>query len=445
MFHRREPGRKAEGRPSVRFSRKARRTGEQPISFLMKEAVTNPDLISLAAGLVDPQGLPVGEARDALLPMLADPERARLALQYGTTEGYERLRRCAIEQLERLEGLAAREMGVDIGQVMVTTGSQQLLYLATEILVDPDDIVLVGAPEYFVYMGTLQSHGARVQGVPMDEQGIIPEALEETLSALERRGELDRVKLLYHGSYFQNPSGVTTAPERRPKILEAVRRWSRDTRILIIEDAAYRELCYRGESPRSIRSWDATGDHVLLTHTVSKSYSPGLKLGVSFVPRDLVGPLLSQKGNHDFGSCNFAQHFLAEVIETGRYDRHVADLRELYREKLEATLQALDESMRRHGVSARWTRPEGGLYVWVILPEGVDTRRDGDLFRECVRRGVLYVPGEFCFPDATDAAPGDALGGARNTMRLTFGNQPLSAIREALDRLAAAVAATGEG
>lgn len=427
-------------KPGLRLSRRAQQTAEQPISYLMAQAVVNPDLISLAAGLVDHDSLPVDETLAAVTELAGDRDAARRALQYGTTQGTLRLRELVVEHLERVEGLSAREMGFDADQVVITTGSQQLLQLVSDVLLDPGDIVLVGAPDYFVYLGTLHSIGARAVGVAMDEHGLVPEALAETLEDLDRAGELDRVKLLYCVSYYQNPTGVTLADERRPAILEIVEKWSKAGRILVLEDAAYRELHYGAPGPHSIRSYDRRGDTVILTQTFSKPLAPGFKTGYSVLPRDLVGPVLRQKGNHDFGSSNFNQHLLANIMASGQYDRHVAHLRDVYRTKLTVTLESLEAEFSRWSVPAHWTRPGGGLDVWLVLPETVDTTREGDLFRRCIDKGVLYVPGEYCFPAEQVARRSDALGGPDHTLRLCFGVLPPERLREGVSRLAAATA-----
>ena len=427
-------------KPLLRLSRRAGRTAENPIGYLMHQAVANPDLISLAAGLVDQESLPADETLATLTELLSDRDAARRALQYGTTQGHERLRELVVERLERLEGCLAREMGVDAGHVVITTGSQQFLQLISDVLFDPGDIVLMGSPDYFVYMGVLTGLGVRVIGVPLDEHGIVTEALDETLDHLDRAGQLERVKLVYCCSYSQNPSGVTLAPERRTRILDIVRKWSRFGRIFLLEDAAYRELYYSAQAPRSIRSFDSRGETVILTQTFSKPYSPGLKIGYSVLPDDLLGPVLREKGNHDFGSANFNQHLLARVMESGRYEEHVAKLREIYRAKLRAMLHSLEQEFSRLDVEAQWTRPAGGLYVWLTLPESMDTGRSGQLFQRCLEKSVLYVPGEYCFPgERLDHGP-CPLGGPSHTMRLSFGVQPVDGIREGIARLAAAVA-----
>jgi len=405
----------------------------------MQQAVANPRIISLAAGLVDQEILPVAEALATVQDLLGDADRGRRSLQYGTTHGDLRLRERIVEHLEHLEGISARKMAVDVDHVVITTGSQQLLQLIGDVLIDPDDVVLVGAPDYFVFLGTLQTLGAQVETVAMDAEGLVPEALDATLAGLARTGDLPRVKLVYCDSYCQNPSGVTLAPRRRPEILEILYHWSSAGRIFLLEDAAYRELCYEGQSPRSIRSYDEQGETVILAQTFSKSFAPGLKTGGAILPPSLVEPLLGQKGNHDFGSANFNQHLLAELLASDRYRDHAARLRNVYRHKRDTMLTALEYAFSQLPVKPHWVRPAGGLYVWVTFPERVDTTRGGPLFAACQQREVLYVPGEFCYPAGVAVDPTSPLGGSSNTMRLTFGGLSRAQIREGVARLAGAI------
>src|SRR5262245_30406090 len=326
----------------VYFSRKSQRTADQPISYFMQQAVENPNLISLAAGLVDPGSLPAGEIQHALSSLLGHPASARAALQYGTTQGYAPLRDRLVTRAAALDGLTPQELSVSAEDVVITSGSQQLLYLVGQMLLDPGDIVITEAPSYFVYQGTLNSLGLRTLSVPMDEDGMNTDALADLLARLERRGELDRVRLIYVVDYFQNPSGLTLSLPRRRHLLELARRYSRRQRILILEDAAYRELRYEGPDLPSIKSFDTSNEYVLLAMTFSKPCAPGLKTGYGLLPRELMGPLLRLKGNHDFGSNNFTQHLLDRLIESGAYARHVAELCRVYRHKRDTLLQNLE-------------------------------------------------------------------------------------------------------
>ena len=414
-----------------RFSRRVNLSIDQPISFLMAYAVGNPDLISLAAGLVDYQSLPIEETGKLVGELLAEPRAGQVALQYGTTRGLRELREVLLEHMARLDGLEPQDLGADPDHVVVTSGSQQLLFIITDVLVDPGDIVITEWPSYFVYLAALKSFGAEVRAVEIDEQGMVPEQLERLLSELQASGDLHRVKILYTSDYHQNPTGITLSADRRPKILDIVRCYSRDHRILILEDAAYRELTYDGQGPASIRSHDPDNQHVVLAQTFSKPFSPGLRTGYGLLPGDLVEPVLSQKGNHDFGSANFLQHLLLAAMTKGVYDQHVDQLRRTYAAKCDAMLEALQHHLGRYaGDQMRWTIPSGGMYVYLSLPLNIDTGRQGTLFQRALDRHVLYVPGEFCYcPDPTRTVP-------RHHIRLSFGEVTIEQIGEGIARLA---------
>jgi 2-aminoadipate transaminase len=421
-----------------RLSRRWHWAKGQAISFLMHQAVENPHVISLAAGLVDPSTLPVDEARDALAGLLDDPETGRHVLQYGTTQGSERLRRQVAALLGRLEAACAAagaaEPFIDPAQIVLTTGSQQLLSLVGEVLLDPDDICFVAAPTYFVFLGVLEGLGARAIPIPADEHGMRPDLLERELERLAAEGLLPRVKLIYVVSYFENPSGVSLSDDRRRQIVELARRWSRAQRIFVLEDAAYRELCYDGPAQPSVWSFDSERETVILAQTFSKSFSPGLRVGYGVVPRSLVRPICDRKGNEDFGSANLNQHLLAAVLESGRYATHVEAVRASYRAKRDSMLAAAERWFSDlPGVT--WFRPRGGLYVWMSLPGQVETGFDSPLFQRAVKvDGVMYVPGELSYP-------GPLAGRRRHQMRLSFGVETPQRIEEGMRRLASAVRA----
>lgn len=413
----------------LKLSERVHRAGQPPISYLMKQAVTNPDVISLAAGLVDNESLPVSQVREAAAAILGDDRRGKEALQYGTTPGDERLRRLIADHLSRLEGGAPV---VDESRIVVTTGSQQSLYLISEVLLDPGDIVILGVPAYFVYMGVLDSLGAQVVGVPTDQDGLRPDDLDDALAGLSQAGKLDRVKLVYDPTYFNNPTGLSLGAGRRGKVLDVVRRWSKHHRIHFLEDAAYRELRYDGADVPSVFGLDETEHSVVYAGTFSKPFSPGLKCGYVALPDDLVEPVINQKGHHDFGSANLIQQILAEVIERGGYAEQVERLRKIYRVKRDTMLSVLDEELGELSDQVVWTKPEGGLYVWLQLPSHIATDRDGAFFARCLESGVLYVPGEFCYPRTYSERP-------RSCLRLSFGVQSPDRIREGMRRLCGVV------
>lgn len=406
--------------------------GDKLISRLMAEALARPDVVSLAAGFVDQETLPVEATREALEAVWSDPARARAALQYGTTIGHVPLREAVLARLAAADGAAGMHRPA-LEQIVVTAGSNQLLHLVADTLLDPGDIVLAAAPSYFVYVAALANVGARTIGIDTDEQGIVPEALEEELARRAKAGELARVKAIYVVSYFDNPMGVTTSLERRRHLLQLARQWSREGTIYVIEDAAYRELRYYGEDVPSLLALeqdDGDGQRVIHAGTFSKPYSPGIRVGWGIMPRKLVEPLLAQKGNVDFGSPHFNQVLMAATMERGIFDRHVAAVRQSYRRKLDATLQAAEGHLRPLGV--RWIRPSGGLYVWLVLPAEIDTGVDGALFRRAVAGGVLYVPGECCYPL-------EGFPRRRNTLRLSFGVPSIEEIQRGIKTLAGAM------
>ena len=404
----------------------------QPISTLMSQALAHPDLISLAAGFVDQSTLPVEATRLGLERLLSNPERARKALQYGTTPGEPRLRDLVLQRLAVQDGLDLAASSLTIDQMVMTAGSNQLLSLVLETLLDPGDIVLCAAPTYLVFLGAMANLGARAIGVATDSQGMVPAALRETFQQLERAGEKDRVKAIYLVPYADNPGGITMPLARSEEILEISRGHAgRKQPIQLIVDQAYRDLRYTGEDIPSMRSLDEAGEQVIVTGTFSKSFSPGIRVGWGLLPKYLVAPLCDQKGNIDFGSPNFNQHLVAEIMEQDLLDPHVRDLCRHYQVKQAAMLAAAERWFSNlDGV--RWQQPSGGLYVWMQVPEGIDTSPGGALFEAASREGVLYVAGGYCYPP--EGAPVHA-----NTMRLSFGVQSPEKIDQGMEALSRAL------
>lgn len=417
---------------SPRFSQRSQWAKDQAISFLMQQAVENRDVISLAAGLVDEASLPVAECRRSFDGIFGDDARGRSALQYGTTAGADVLREQLRIHLARQEHCPVDQLQVGRDQFVLTTGSQQLLALVADALFDPGDICLVAAPTYFVFLGVLNGVGARAIAIDTDEHGMKTDALEAELARLQAAGELPRVKLIYLVSYYENPSGVSLATERRREVVHIAKRWSQHQRLFVLEDAAYRELRYDGEDRPSAWSFDQERDTVILAQTFSKSFSPGVRVGYGVLPRDLVGPVCDLKGNEDFGSANMNQHLLNSVLSSGRYVPHVEQVCAAYRSKRDAMLQALNEEFAEiPGV--KWLRPEGGLYVWFSVPEQIETGFASRMFHLAAKtHRVMYVPGELCYPPGSPRQ-------RKNEMRLSFGVQNVAGIAEGIKRLAAAV------
>lgn len=403
----------------------------------MKMTLDHPHLISLAAGFTDNESLPVEHARELLAEILGRPRTGRPALQYGTTVGDATLRRLTAERLAQLDG---RSGAPDCSgeHTLLTHGSQQLLYLVTEALCDPGDIVLVEDPTYFVYLGITQSHGLRCRGLRMEADGLDLAHLEGTLEELKRAGELPRVKLLYLVSYFQNPSGVTTGFEKKATALALLRRYERAAGhpIYLLEDAAYRELRFAGEDIPSALAAPRAAGRVIYAGTYSKPFATGVRVGFGVMPKALLDMVARIKGNHDFGTANLQQQLLSRALSSGRYDRHLVTLRARYRHKAAVMVAAA----RRHfPAGVRWAEPRGGLYVWAALPGRKGAGPKSKFFRTTLERDVLYVPGELCYAeDSSRRKP-------TNEMRLSFGGAGLADIGEGMARLGQVIRGTTGG
>jgi 2-aminoadipate transaminase len=412
-----------------RLSQRAAWSAGQPISDLMAQALAHPHLISLAAGFVAPETLPCLLVKQAAERLFRDEAALRAALQYGTTAGDLQLRELILSHWQ------ARDAGMapvaHVEQVVLTAGSNQLLHLLVDTLLDPGDLVLTAAPTYLVFLGAVRNAGARAVGIPSDECGPIPEALHQTLSRLQAAGRLGRVKAFYVVPYYNNPCGATISPERRHALLDVVARWSKEQPIYVIADNAYRDLRYEGEDIPSMRCYQDGASRVIETGTFSKTFSPGIRVGWGILPAELVQPVLNQKGNIDFGSPHFAQKLMAQVLQDPGYAGYVEQLRAAYALKRNVMLEAATVHLGRlPGV--RWRRPQGGLYLWVELPEEMDAGPEGPIWRAALREGVLYVPGQYCYPC-------DGCWQGKNTMRLSFGVQTPDGIRRGMEALSRAI------
>lgn len=384
----------------------------------MKLALERPELISLAAGFTDNDTLPVAEVAAVTRDLLRHPRAARAALQYGTTPGLPALRHELVRRLRQQDG----ETRATADDVIVTGGSQELLYLTTEALCDPGDIVIVEDPTYFVYLGIIEALGLRAVGFDTLDR------LKTRLQELKNRRQLARLKLLYLVTYYQNPTGRTWSLEAKREALALVKHYERAAGhpIYLVEDAGYRDLRIEGDDVASFLSLDSRGDRVVYSNTLSKPFATGLRLGYGVVPSALRRAVLRSKGNHDFGSANFLQAILARALAGGLYARHLPVLAAGYRRKRDAMLAAL---AAHFPATARYEKPLGGMFVWVTLP-GVNTGVNGRFFRRALAAKVLYVPGAMCYAaDPSRPVPTDNL-------RLSFGASSGAQLRQGVRRLA---------
>ncbi|HTX21036.1 MAG TPA: PLP-dependent aminotransferase family protein [Candidatus Aquilonibacter sp.] len=426
---------------SSALSKLGRRTALPPISWLMQTALTRPKLISLAAGFTDNPTLPVEISRKLLNEILRDPKIGQPALQYGITAGEMNLRELTARRLRKMDLQSSSSLKnksrtrtkdedeiYSAGRLMITGGSQQLLYMTLEALCDEGDLILVEDPTYFVFLSILQSRGLRARGVKLERDGIDLAHLENVLERLKKSGELRRVKALYLVSYFQNPTGVTTSFAKKAGVLKLLKKFSRAAGhpIYLLEDAAYRELRFAGDDTPSALVVPGAGANVIYTGTYSKPYGPGVRVGFGILPAALFTVVERIKGNHDFGTANLLQQLLARALETGLYDRHVAKIEKRYGEKARVMKQALAEHFPP-GVEI-W-ESGGGLYFWARLPEGISAGVNSKVFQTALKNDVLYVPGELCYADDPSRPKPD------NGMRISFGSASEENIREGIARL----------
>jgi 2-aminoadipate transaminase len=359
--------------------------------------------------------------------ILRSPKTGRPALQYGISAGENQLRELTAAHLQKLDGGHNHAHAPE--RTIMTSGSQQLLYMTLEALCDEGDIVLVEDPTYFVFLSILQSRNLQARGVKLERDGIDLAHLEKNLTQLKKSGELQRVKALYLVTYFQNPTGATTSLAKKRAVLKLLKQFERAAGhpLYLIEDAAYRELRFDhgADVPTALTLPGATR-RVIYAGTYSKPFATGVRVGFGILPEPLYTAVLRIKGNHDFGTANLLQHLLARALATGAYDRHVAKIRQSYARKARVMKQAM---VKHFPANVEIWEAGGGLYFWARLPKGISTGMKSKVFQAALKQDVLYVPGEICYADDPSRAKPD------HEMRLSFGSASEASIREGIQRL----------
>ena len=372
-----------------------------------------PGVISFAGGLPAPACFPAEEIALAAERVLAG-EAARV-LQYGPTEGFPPLRGFLADLMQ------ARRINVSAKQIIVCSGSQQGLDMVAKIMIDPGDVVLVEDPTYVGALQAFRPYQPRFVTLPMDEHGLQVDALEQTLAELALQGVTP--KFLYTVPTFQNPTGVTLARERRVALLEIAARHA----LPIVEDDPYGELRYSGEPVPTLASLDIArhGEprQVLYFSTFSKLLAPSLRVGWIVGPEALLHRLALVKQGLDLHTGTLAQAIAYETCRDGLLDRHTPRIRAIYHERRDTMLAAL---VREMPAGVRWTTPEGGMFLWLTVPDTMNVRA---LLEQAIAQQVAFVPGDAFF----------ANGGGANTMRLNFSHPPAERIVEGVRRLAAAM------
>ena len=377
------------------------------IRELLKHTI-NPGVISLAGGLPYPGLFPIEELKDIVATVL-DREGGQ-ALQYGPTEGDPRLIDFLVQWMREHEGAE-----IDRSYFLICSGAQQALDLIGRVFIDPGDPIIVGLPTYLGAIQAFQSYRANLIGVPVDKQGMDVERVEEILKEFDGKGL--KVKFIYIVPDFQNPTGVTLSLERREKLLDLCYEYDTVT----IDDSPYRDLRYEGERLPMVGPMDKRG-YAFSVHTFSKIFAPGPRLGWIVANPAIMDKLVMAKQPADLCTSSFSQAILFEFLNRGLLKSHIAKTVEYYRKKQETMLQALDKYMPKDA-GIDWTHPEGGLFLWMCLPEHLDA---DVLFPKAIEKKVVYVMGSAFHFDRS----------GKNSLRLNFSYPSEEEIEEGIKRLA---------
>ena len=390
-----------------RYAQRTQRMSGSAIRELLK-LTENPEIISFGGGMPAPDVFPVEDFKAACERVLT--EMGAQALQYGATEGYTPLR----EMIARHTARYGPEISTD--NILITSGSQQALDLIGKVFINPGDRILVENPTYLGALQAWNAYGAEYVTVPMDEDGMITDALEDAVRA--------GPKFIYVLPNFQNPTGVTLSVERRRKLIEIADRYG----VPIIEDDPYGQLRYEGEHLPSVVVLDdqfrENGGHpyrgnVIYLSTFSKTLAPGIRLAWVIAPAEVIRKLAQAKQGADLHTATFNQIVAYEVSRGGFLDRHVWMIRRVYRERRDIMLDAMAEYFPQ-GVT--WTKPKGGLFLWASMPEGMVST---EVLKAAIEQKVAFVPGGAFY----------ARGGGLNTMRLNFSNATPEKLRLGIERM----------
>lgn len=357
------------------------------------------EIITFYAGFPDRDSLPKASVIEATKAALE--AEGEWALQYGHGLGNRNLAQILLDKLRRDFGIQASE-----DQILITAGASQAIGLAIEALVDWGDTIITEAPTWMGAVRMFRNAGAEVVSIPVDSEGTDVDALEATLAELQARGITP--KFIYTIPNFQNPSGVSTTLERRQRLIALAHEYG----TFIFEDDAYADLRYSGEKLPPIYTLDDRGT-TLYFGTLSKTLGAGMRLGWVVAHPTLINKMAVLKVD---GSTNVFGTYVAAQWIPEHLDRHIDELREIYRHRRDLMLAELEEHFPD---SATWTHPEGGFFIWVTLPQGIDTTEMAAQARE---RGVEYLPGRTCFAD----------GSGSNTLRLSYSFARDAEIREGI-------------
>jgi 2-aminoadipate transaminase len=385
------------------LSRPAKGMKRSAIREILK-LLQKPGMISFAGGLPAPETFPVNDLKEITQEVLE--KEGAFALQYGTTEGDPLLRRMLVER-HNSQGL---NLGIE--NLIITTGSQQALDLIARIFIDPGDHVLCSLPSYLGGINAFISYGAKMKGIPLDGSGMKPDDLEKAVITLKDLGR--KIKFIYIIPDFQNPAGTTMPESRRLRIIEIAEKYD----LLIVEDSPYREIRFEGVQQKLTYELDKTG-RVITLCTFSKIFAPGLRVGWVIGQPFILDKIVLAKQTADLCTSAFVQRILARYIEKGLLEKNLPDTISLYHRRRDIMLECLKKNMPE---AVTWTRPEGGLFIFVTLPPGLNAT---SILKKSIENNVAFVDGSTFFCNDQ----------GHNTMRINFSYSDKEEIETGIDRL----------
>lgn len=387
-----------------KFSKRVPADGTDAVGAILK-AAADPKIISFAGGLPAPELFPVEGMKEATDKVYA--EHGQQALQYGAAKGVTELRELILKRVKEKENIDAK-----LENVMVTTGSEQAIDLVGKAFVNPGDTVLVEEPTYLCALDVFRSYGANFVSVPMDDDGMKMDALEEALKAHPETA------LVYTVPNFQNPTGRTMPAERRKKFAELAAKYD----VPVLEDNPYGDIRFAGEHVPSVKSFDHAGK-VFYMSTFSKILAPGFRLGWLVADPKVIEKLTVLKQSADLHTDNLVQYVVTEFFKENDVDAHVKEISDLYGKRKQLMIDGIKKYFPK---DVKYTDPEGGMFLWVEVPGVTDTV---ELFKQCLEHNVTFVPGDPFF--AGKPQPG--------TFRLNYSNMQEDQIEVGLKRLGEAL------
>ena len=364
-----------------------------------------PGMISFAGGFPNPETFPTELIRKIVDDILR--KDGSQALQYGITEGYPPLREAVADRMNK------KGMDVSKDNVLITSGSQQVIDLMGKMFIDPGDIVVVSAPTYLTALTAFSAYQATFESIPLDQDNMRMDLFEDRMKKLARRGRPP--KIVYVLPNFHNPAGVTMPEKNRKKLIDL----ASDFDLIVLEDDPYSELRYTGEPIPPIKSFDDEG-RVVYMGTFSKILAPGLRIGWLVADPEILRKLVIAKQSTDVCTNVLSQRIAHEYIIQGHIDPQIEKIKKIYGRKLDIMLRGLEEYAPSE---IKWVKPEGGMFLWVTLPETIDS---GDLLTKALKKRVAFVTGKAFYADPRDG---------KNAMRLNFTHPSDDTITEGLKRL----------